>query len=161
MHPMDMNWYFDHDDLDALQAHAECSVTGYGHATRWVSINEDMLKRALSSMDYRVSYFNIRLDDDLGTPIPETHVIMSNPDFASINCNDRVESHELHYHCSPQNLNWMSLIDDKISVFLNCTVWVSVDGDIKRDYTVDLVLTLDAIEEMGEETFQKFMNSFL
>ena len=161
MHPMDMNWYFDHDDLDALQVHAECSVTGYGHATRWVSIDEDMLKRALNSLDYRVSYFNIRLDDDLGTPIPETHVIMSDPDFACCNSNDVVESKELHYHCSPQHLRWLSLIDDKVSAFLNCNVWVSTDGVIKRNYSVDLVLSLDDIQEMGEEAFQGFMDSFL
>lgn len=161
MHPMDMNWYFDHDDLDALQKHAKHSSTGYGHATRWVSVNEDMLRRALDCSEYRVSYFNIRLDDDVGTHIPETHVIMSDPDFASENYNDQVESHELHYHCSPQNFDWMNLIDDKISVFLNCDVKVSANGDIKRNYTVDLVLALDDIQEMGEEAFQEFMNSFL
>ena len=161
MHPMDINWYFDHDDLSGLQTHAKNSTTGYGHATRWVSVNREMLQRVLTCPDYKVSYFNIRLDDDLGTSIPETHVIMSDPDFASKNCNDRVESHELHYHCSPQNLDWTSVVDDKISVFVNCTVWVSADGGIKRDYTVDLVLTLDDIEKMGEEFFQRFMNSFI
>ena len=161
MHPMDLNWYFDHDDIGALQEHAENSVTGYGHAKRWVSVDEGLLKRALNCTDYRINYFNIRLDDDLGTPIPETHVIMTDPDFASENCNDRVESHELHYHCSPQNLDWMNLIDDKISVFLNCAIKVSANGDIKREYAVDLVLTLDAIQDMGPEAFQEFMNSFL
>ena len=161
MHPMDLNWYFDHSDISALQEHAEHSITGYGHATRWVSVNQEMLERALNSLDYKVSYFNIRLDDDLGTLIPETHVIMSDPDFASENCNDRVESCELHYHCSPQNLNWMCLIDDKINVFLNCTVKVSANGNVERQYTVDLVLTLDAIQEMGEAFFQRFMNSFI
>ena len=165
MHPMDMNWYFDHDELDALQQravyNADANEYPYGRETRWLELNDTLLQRALNCADYKVSYFNISLSDDIGTHIPKTHVVMSDSDFACINCNNKVENNELHYHCSPQNFDWVKFVNNKINAFLYCTVHVSTTGAVNRRYYIDLTLSLDDIQSMGKEEFKKFMDSFL
>ena len=138
MHPMDMNWYFDHDDLNALQQravyNADANEHPYGRETRWLKLNADMLQRALICTDYNISHFNIKIEN---------------------------ESSDLCSECWPQNLDWLKLIDNKIDAFLYCTVNVSTTGEINRSYFVDLVIKQDYIKATGEKEIKSLKASFL
>lgn len=164
MHPMDINWFFDHNDLDDLRLRAieKLKTSPFSHALeeRWLKLDTAMFNRARICQDYKIEYYNIVLKDALGTKISPKHPIMDDEDFASDNQNDIVESQELHYHCWPSNFDWVGMIDDSIEANLRCVVTVSADGSFDRKYLIDLIVSLDDIQKMGWNKFSSFMNSF-
>ena len=161
MHPMDINWYFDHDEINDLQIRAINSTSkSPSTESRWLVMDRDLFERAINSQDSRVEYYNIILKDSLGTEISVGHPILDDEDFASDNQNGIVESQELHYHCWPSNFDWVGMIDDSIEAILRCVVTVSADGSFDRKYLIDLIVSLDDIQKMGWDKFSSFMDSF-
>ena len=161
MHPMDINWYFDHDEINDLQIRAiNSSEYSSSIESRWLKLDRELFERAISSQNPRIEYYNIVLKDPLGTAIPDDHPIMDDGDFASDNQNGIVESQELHYHCMPSNFSWADMIDHEIEAILNCVIFVAPDGSYETKFRIDLLISLDAIENMGWGKFSTFMDSF-
>ena len=164
MNPMDMNWFFDHKDLDDLRLRAieklKNSPFPSASESRWLKLNREMMDRVLKSQDYRIEYYNISLKENLGTKISPDNPIMDDGDFAYENQNGIVESQELHYHCAPNSYDWIKMIDDSIEAILSCVVFVRTDGSFDRSYRIDLIISLDSIQEMGKDKFSSFMDSF-
>ena len=161
MHPMDINWYFDHDEINDLQIRATNSTSSsVATESRWLVMDRDLFERAINSQDSRVEYYNIILKDSLGTEISVGHPIMDDEDFASDNQNDIVESQELHYHCWPSNFDWAYMIDHEIEAVLICDISVSSAGSYETKFRIDLQISLEAIENMGWGKFSTFMDSF-
>tara|TARA_B100001287_G_scaffold276086_1_gene285709 strand:+ start:632 stop:1120 length:489 start_codon:yes stop_codon:yes gene_type:complete len=161
MHPMDINWYFDHDEINDLQIRAINSTSSsVATESRWLKMNRELFARAIISQNPRVEYYNIVLKDPLGTEIPVDHPIMDNEDFASNNQRGSVESQELYYHCMPSNFSWSDMIDHEIEAILSCDISVSPDGSYQTRFRIDLQISLEAIENMGWGKFSTFMDSF-
>ena len=161
MHPMDMNWYFDHDEINDLQIRAINSLNNSPSLeSRWLKLDQKLFNRAISSQDPRVEYYNIVLKDSLRTEIPDSHPIMGCEDFADENQNGHVDSQELHYHCMTSNFDWADMIDHEIEAILNCDISVSPDGSYKTKFRIDLLISLNDIENMGWDKFSTFMNNF-
>ena len=163
MHPMDMNWYFDHDDLDALRQRAlrKQLVEPFASDSRWLSLNEELFKRAINCQDYKVSFYNIRLKDAIGTPIPSDNPVMSNESFAYFNSSNVVETNEIFYHVHPNSYDWSNMIGNQLEAFLYCFVTIDTTGAmLYRTYSIELVLSLENIQSMGKETFTSFIDSF-
>ncbi len=115
MHPMDINWYFDHDEINDLQIRAiNSSENSPSIESRWLKMDRELFERAISSQNPRIEYYNIILKDPLGTEILDDHVVMDNEDFADSNPHGLVESQELFYHCLPSNFSWADMIDHEI-----------------------------------------------
>ena len=164
MHPMDINWFFDHDDLDDLRLRAieKLKSSPFSHALeeRWLKLDTVMFNRARICQDYKIEYYNISLRDETGSNFSLDHLLLNDRDFASENPNGIVESQELHYHCWPSNFDWVGMIDDSIEAILRCVVTVSADGSFDRKYLIDLIVSLDDIQKMGWDKFSSFMDSF-
>ncbi len=161
MHPMDINWYFDHDEINDLQIRAINSTSkSPSIESRWLKMDRELFERAISSKDPRIEYYNIGLKDSIGSDIPHGHPIMDNEDFASDNQNGIVKSQELHYHCMPSNFSWADMIDHEIEAILNCVIFVDPDGSYQTKFRIDLLISLETIENMGWGKFSTFMDSF-
>ena len=163
MHPMDMNWYFDHDDLNGLRQRAlrKQTIEPFASDSRWLSLNEELFKRAINCQDYKVSFYNIRLKDDIDTPIPSDNPVMSHESFAYFNSGNVVETNEIFYNANPNSYDWSNMIDNQIEALLYCFVTVDVTGNILyRTYHIELLLSLEDIQSMGNESFTSFINSF-
>ena len=161
MHPMDMNWYFDHDEINDLQIRAINSLNNSPSLeSRWLKMDRKLFDRAISSKNPRVEYYSIVLKDPLGTEIPSDHPIMNYEDFVSDNQKGIIESQELHYHCMPSNFDWAYMIDHEIEAVLVCDISVSSAGSYETKFRIDLQISLEAIENMGWGKFSTFMDSF-
>ena len=161
MHPMDINWYFDHDEINDLQIRAiNSSENSPSIESRWLKMDRELFERAISSQNPRIEYYNIILKDPLGTEILDDHVVMDNEDFADSNPHGLVESQELFYHCLPSNFSWADMIDHEIEAVLVCDISVSPDGSYQTRFRIDLQISLEAIENMGWGKFSTFMDSF-
>ena len=161
MHPMNINWYFDHDEIHDLQIRAINSAEySSSMESRWLKLDRELFERAINSQNPRIEYYNIVLKDPLGTEIPDDHVVMDDEDFADGNPHGIVESQELFYHCLPSNFSWADMIDHEIEAILNCVIFVAPDGSYETKFRIDLQLSLDAIENMGWGKFSTFMDSF-
>ena len=161
MHPMDINWYFDHDEINDLQIRTINSTSNsVATETRWLMMDRDLFEKAINCQGSRVEYYNIVLRDSLGTEIPDNHPVMDNEDFASENQNGIIESQELHYHCMPSNFDWSDMIDFELDAILICDIFVSPDGSYKTRFRIDLLISLDSIDNMAWGKFSTFMDSF-
>ena len=161
MHPMDMNWYFDHDEINDLQIRAINSLNNSPSLeSRWLKMDRKLFDRAISSKNPRVEYYSIVLSNPLGTEIPADHPIMNDGDFTSDNQNGIIESQDLHNHCMPSNFDWAYMIDHEIEAVLVCDISVSSAGSYETKFRIDLQISLEAIENMGWGKFSTFMDSF-
>tara|TARA_B100000945_G_C20223042_1_gene521499 strand:- start:166 stop:582 length:417 start_codon:yes stop_codon:yes gene_type:complete len=137
MHPMDMNWYYDHDDIDDLKQRAvrKAPVEPFASDSRWLHLNRSLFERAINCQDYSVEFFNVKLKDNFATKV-------------------------LYQNCQATSYDWSCMINDSIDAYLNCLVTVDTSGYIiNRRYYIDLIVDVDKVKN-SEHCLSSLLNYF-